>query len=527
MSSATNVAPPQTSLRDRSLSPSWSRVLLGTGILIVVLAAIGAVLCMKFWPFAQKSVVEDLSEASDSVVTIQSYHPTYLPVPGCVLYGVEFRHGKEQRVLITIQKLRIMGSYTGVLRQYVPRIVAEGVRVLIPPFGSNTIFNSQHSKIKIGQIVANGTLVEFASGESHGQPLKFDVQDALLTDVQWGSAIGYRLKLHNPNPPGELSVAGKFGPWADGHHEDTPMSGEYTFAKANLAVYEGIAGVLSSKGQFEGHLKHIDISGNTDTPDFEVRSSGHKQDLRTQFNAYVDATNGDVFLRHVEAKFGRSSLSAEGSIARHEAHGGKVADVRLRSQGGRIEDILEPFISAPKSPMTGPMSLDAHTVIRPGKDPFLDKLEMDGEFAIHNGRFTRWDTQENVERLSAGARGQNKSAPENVDTDLRGKVEMTHGIANFSDLDFGIPGVKAKLHGTYNLESHRTSLHGQMRVETNISNTSSGMKAVILKVMDPFFKKKKNEGEMVPVHILGTYEKPDFGLDLGQKEQEKVEKKLK
>jgi hypothetical protein len=42
--------------------------------------------------------------------------------------------------------------------------------------------------------------------------------------------------------------------------------------------------------------------------------------------------------------------------------------------------------------------------------------------------------------------------------------------------------------------------------------------------MDPFFRKKK-KGEIVPVHIEGTYEHPQFGLDLargkGQEQQGK------
>ena len=103
---------------------------------------------------------------------------------------------------------------------------------------------------------------------------------------------------------------------------------------------------------------------------------------------------------------------------------------------------------------------------------------------------------------------------------------MKHGTADFSNLDFGIPGAQANLRGIYNVENHRVNLHGKMRVDTSISNTSSGIKAVILKVIDPFFK-KKNKGEVVPVHILGTYEKPDFGLDLGQKEQKQAAKKFK
>jgi hypothetical protein len=57
-----------------------------------------------------------------------------------------------------------------------------------------------------------------------------------------------------------------------------------------------------------------------------------------------------------------------------------------------------------------------------------------------------------------------------------------------------------------------------MKVDTKISKTSSGAKALLLKIMDPLFRKKK-KGEIVPVHILGTYEKPQFGLDLSNKDE--------
>jgi len=73
------------------------------------------------------------------------------------------------------------------------------------------------------------------------------------------------------------------------------------------------------------------------------------------------------------------------------------------------------------------------------------------------------------------------------------------------------------MHGKYSILNHAVDLHGQMRVDTKISKTSSGAKALLLKIMDPIFKKKKH-GEVVPVHITGTYEKPQFGLDLVNKE---------
>ena len=85
---------------------------------------------------------------------------------------------------------------------------------------------------------------------------------------------------------------------------------------------------------------------------------------------------------------------------------------------------------------------------------------------------------------------------------------------------FRSPGAGAKLHGTYNIVNHKIDLHGMMRVDTKISKTSSGVKALLLKVMDPFFKKRRR-GEVVPIHIAGTYEHPDFGLDLGQSDQDR------
>ena len=60
-----------------------------------------------------------------------------------------------------------------------------------------------------------------------------------------------------------------------------------------------------------------------------------------------------------------------------------------------------------------------------------------------------------------------------------------------------------------------------MQVDSKISNTTSGAKALLLKVMEPFFKKKHN-GEVVPVRISGTYEHPTYGLDLNDKTAQEV-----
>ena len=485
-------------------------------IVLVGLAAVGlaALLFTFLWPFSQASVVQNLSEATDSTVSVQSFHATYFP-PGCVLDGVEFHHHGDHFTLITLDELIVEGSYLGMLRKHVAQLTAVGARIFVPPFGQSITFNTQHSNIVVDEIVANGSSVEFEQKEHGMNPFRFDVHEARLNHVQWGSPIGYEIRFHNPNPPGEIAARGKFGAWTKGHPDDTPISGDYTFQHADLGVYGGIAGLLASKGHFEGMLGHINVSGTTDVPDFVVTSGGHKVKLDAKFEAYVDARHGDTFVRHVEAHFGRTTVIAEGSVARVVGKRGKTARFHLTVRPGRIEDVLGLFVTA-RPPMSGETTMDAQVEIPTGTEPFLEKVKIQGTFGVDNGTFRTHKTQKGVDELSAGARGENMEDPETVVTDLEGQVKAVSGVAHFSTVSFQVPGANARLNGTYGLVDHKINLHGRMRVDTRISKTTTGIKSLLLKMLDPIFKKKR-VGEVVPVHIEGTYEKPDFGLDMSDR----------
>ena len=514
--------PPAGADKRTNPSPKFSRVkiiVLIFAAVVCITASLAALFWNRFWPFTEKAVVQDLAEASDSTVTIRASHRTYFPFPGCILEGVEFHHGPNKWTLITIDKLTIEGSYSGILTSHVPRIRAEGGHVFVPPFGGNVTFTTQHSKLVVEELVANGTVVEFAASNPSQKPLHFEVQQGILHDVQWGNPIGYDLKFHNAEPPGEIATRGKFGVWIKGNPGETPISGEYTFDHADLGVYHGIAGMLSSKGKYSGLLKHIDITGNTDVPDFEVTTGGHKVRLVTQYTAFVDAIHGDTFLKHVDANFRRTNLGVKGSVAGVKGRKGKTALLDLSSRQARIEDILGIFVSEPRAPMSGPVTLKAKVEIPPGNEPFLKKVKLDGDFGIDDSTFSKPETQKSVNELSAGAQGEKMEDAETVLTDLKGQVVLEEGIAKFSNLTFHIPGAKARMYGTYNLLNHKIDLHGRMRVDTKISKTTTGVKSLLLKIMDPIFKKKK-KGEVVPVHIAGTYEHPQFGLDLSDQKKQ-------
>jgi hypothetical protein len=220
--------------------------------------------------------------------------------------------------------------------------------VFIPPLGSGETFHATPSKITIDEIVANGA-VEFALRKPDKQPLRFAIHQVLLRDVGWKGALSYRVRVRNPEPPGEITASGNVGVWNINHPGQTPVSGEYKFDRADLSVYHGIAGMLSSVGKFGGTLAHVDIAGSTDTPDFEVQSGGHRVQLTTEFSAHVDAIRGDTFLKHVDAHFGRTHILADGSIKESPGGQSKTALIELRVRNGRIEDIFGLFVKAKRA----------------------------------------------------------------------------------------------------------------------------------------------------------------------------------
>jgi uncharacterized protein YhdP len=83
---------------------------------------------------------------------------------------------------------------------------------------------------------------------------------------------------------------------------------------------------------------------------------------------------------------------------------------------------------------------------------------------------------------------------------LKGHEDLAEGIAKFEDIKVHIPGAAARLRGTYSLITDHIDLRGQLRVDTQISNTQSGAKAFALKVSQPFFKRKP-KGQIVPVRL--------------------------
>jgi hypothetical protein len=506
-------------------SSKYIKILLIILIGVTLAIAIGGGILAMHWPFSQAKIAQSLQETFPATVTFQKFHSTYFPHPGCVAEGVVFRRlGSIPATppIVSIQLLTIQAHYIDVLFRpgYLALIIMNGFRVQVPPAGTpldDTHWRETPSATRVGEIVADGATIEIAL-ENPQPPLRFDIHTLKMSSVSRDKPLSYAVSLHNPLPPGEIRADGQFGPWNSDHPGETPVAGEYTFQNADLGVFRGIAGILSARDKFQGILQHIETHGSIDIPGFMVTRSEHSVHVTADYHAFVNGTNGDVRLERVTAAYLKTSVQAKGEIAGHAGQHGKTASLDLTVRDGRIQDVLRLFVREPKPPLNGVTNFRAQVVIPPDLHPFLHKVRLVADFGIAGGKFAKPSTQAKVDTLSERARGikpDEDLADEEEDTvisDLAGQVQLRDATATFSNFSFAVPGAFAQMHGTYNLESTVVDLHGTLKTDAEFSKMNSGFKSVLLKPFNIFFQ-RKHAGAALPVHLIGTYHAPEFGLD--------------
>jgi hypothetical protein len=488
---------------------------------VVILVAIKS-------PFTQARVAQGLESVAHSKVTIGKFHKVYFPHVGCVAENITFAKTasmEDATTLGTIQKMAIEARYADLILRpgYLARIVLDGLHVKAPaPGAGGSSASTQPSTVRVGEIVADGAVLEVTRSDAK-PPLRFEIRSLTVRSFGPKSAWSYRVNMQNAEPPGQIISDGQFGPLNLEDLATIPFSGTYKFQNANLSVFRGIAGTLSSTGEFTGRLGEIGIRGTADIPDFEAAKSGHPVHLNSRFRAKVNGTNGDVLLTQVETSFLQTLVASSGSVAGKSGQKGKTTSLDVQVVNGRLQDLLQLFVTTKHPPMNGAMSFKAHISVPAQGKPFLTELNLLGDFGIGEGTFTKPSMQTRVDAMSQSARGEKKDQskakpdaeaddPENVVLNLRGHVEVRDGVAKFTTLSFDVPGASAHMDGSYNLLNEQIDFHGMLKTDAQLSQETTGIKSALLKPLDPLFKRKK-AGAAVPVKMTGTYQDPHFGFD--------------
>ncbi|HEY4362019.1 MAG TPA: hypothetical protein VGN17_13665 [Bryobacteraceae bacterium] len=499
----------------RTRVPRWAMA--GLIVVAVILASLW-IAAVPLSRIARGRILDTLKQRFGDDLELRSLSVVLFPRvriegAGAVFH---FKGRTDLPPLITIRKFTGTTSLLGLLRRHVSRLNLEGLQIRIPPKSERP-----HQEKKPGheagyfvidQLQADGTTLVISPKNAEKQPLEWDIEKLTLYGEGPSTTATFQAVLTNAKPPGEIHSTGQFGPWDQDEPGDTQVSGNYTFQNADVGVFKGIAGTLSSEGSYRGVLGRIETDGHTDTPDFMVKVSGNPVHLTTQFHAIVDGTDGNTWLQPVTAQFGHSTVIAQGGVAGNKGEG-KTVSLDATVTDGRLEDMMRIGVKG-KPGMSGAISFHTKIVIPPGDVDIAQKLQLDGSFAAGATHFSKLNVQEKVNDLSHRGKGE----PEEPDTDtvasnFTGHFSLDRGLMTLRNLSFQVPGVEVSLNGKYGMLDQKIDFHGTAKLDAQLSETTTGWKSFLLKAIDPIFR-KKNAGAVLPIKIGGTRDQPSFGLDI-------------
>lgn len=522
------------------MSRRWKIVIGIAAILILAFVALMTVTAVYISRHARDWVVDFLTQEFKSDVELSSFKVS-IPFPLAQIEGealaLHFEGRKDLPAMIAVKRFTVRTSLLGLLRipRHIQYVHLDGLQINIPPRGERKSEGaggarkamSKFSSVRMDSILSENAVLKILTRKPGKDPLEFDIKQLNLHSTGSDGALAFRATLTNPTPPGEILSTGTFGPWNADAPSLTPVSGEYTFDNADLGLFLGIGGILSSKGTYQGVLEEIQTEGVTDTPDFRVTRAAHPVHLTTTFHATVDGTNGDTYLHPVETHFGKTILVAQGSVEGTAGKKGKTITLDVTGNQAQIEDLL--LFALKGSPtMAGAMRLKTKFILTPGPREIPDRITLNGSFEIPSAHFTRGSMQQKVDNMSKRSQGdpkkvedpQSQVRSDDVASAIKGNFRMQDGTLTLSRFGFAIPGANVHLDGTYSLDQESLDLHGKLEMEARLSQTTTGVKSFLLKAVDPFFS-KNGKGTVLPIKITGPVNHPSYGLDLGRKDEAK------
>ena len=162
-----------------------------------------------------------------------------------------------------------------------------------------------------------------------------------------GFEIPFETLLTNAVPPGQSLRPARLGHGSAPTLARRRSTGASSFDNADLSVFKGISGILSSRGTFDGTLPRLDVDGQTETPDFMVNLSHHQVPLRTSYHAMVDGTNGNTTLDEVRATVLETGIVAKGGVYEVNGVHGRMVKLDVTIDNGRLEDVMRLAVNTP------------------------------------------------------------------------------------------------------------------------------------------------------------------------------------
>jgi hypothetical protein len=398
-------------------------------------------------------------------------------------------------------------------------LVLEGLSLHIPTASipnTHTGSPKQAWTVTVDQVVSEHSRVEILPSNPGQTPLHFELAHLRVKNFDPSRPAGFSAAIVSSAPKAEIDASGQLGPWNAYDPSATPLQGNYQMPHCDLSSLPGLQGLLSSMGRFQGSLRRFQIAGDADAAALSLSSSGHPEPFRASFQAALDTSNGSATIGQMAGTLQRSSFTASGVVRNIQDDGTRDIVFDLSMKQGRLEDLLPLAVNSQTSPISGALDVQAKLEILPGEQDILRRIRLDADFAATDARFSSLDLRERLRDASRKAQGQpNNDAAGSSLSSMRGRVQLNAGTALFSNLVFNLEGATAHLTGSYQLAGEKLDLHGEVWMDATLSQTATGVKALLLKVAEPFFRSKRG-GSHVPIKITGTRSDPKFGVDLAK-----------
>jgi|HubBroStandDraft_1064217.scaffolds.fasta_scaffold02597_4 hypothetical protein len=562
-------------MAETSKSPSFwrrHRVLAwvgGSALLLLIAAAIGvSILLHNAEPIMRAQIVAALERHFNAHVELDSFQMSLtgglraegrgLRIwPPAEVHGVTVSPTKSGQPLISIDDFRFRAPlhYSPNTPLRISLVQLRGLVVDLPPAshfshtGDKKPANDSGSssvkeallRFSLDTVECADTVLHIETNKPRKLPLVFTISNLRLTNIKTDGTMNYTANLVNAVPRGAIQTTGSFGPWSTADPGESAITGQYTFDNANLGDFNGISGTLRSIGRYSGTLRELSVDGIANVPNFALTHFGTAMPLSTQFNAKVDATNGDTWLQPVYAVLGESHFTVEGQVVRvpvsdAEAEASQNPDTNPRaappSKGhdislmvnvpqGRMEDFMRLVSKSGNSMLTGLLNLKTSLDISPGEEYVQLRIKLKGNFSLTNVQFTSAKVQDRVNDLSLRGQGltkeakaKDKSGEEPAQSTMQSSFTMAGGVVTLPDLVYQVPGANIALDGTYKLDGGEMDFTGKAKMQATVSKMIGGWKGALASPLDRFFM-KDGAGTEIGVRVEGTRENPQFGFDLG------------
>ncbi len=466
-----------------------------------------------------------LHEHYQADVQLQNLHVTLIPEFNATAdnFVLPNRRGGDVPPLITVKHFTVRANFIELLRKPIrlSQVNLEGMEIKVAPKQPAQASSEAAQKPKhhtrfadfvIDRVQADGTMLYILRKDPTKEPMLFELRQLALRSAGVGQPMTFTAELTNPTPPGLIDTKGHFGPWDFDEPSATKVDGHYDFQHADLSVFNGISGILSSVGDYTGALNNIVVDGTTDVPNFQLDRGGQEVHLTTKFHAIVDGTNGNTYLQPVNAHFLNTDIVTNGQVAGEKGKKGKAIILDVDMQKAYVQDVLALAAKSKEPVLTGALGLKAKLVIPSGKEPVLQKMQLAGTFSITDARFTPAKIKDAVADLSR--RGQGKPDDKSISdvaTQFRGDFTLKRSTLTFRTLQFVAPGAVAQVNGSYGVSSGDINFVGDVRLDASVSQTMTGAKHILLVPFDPLFR-KHGAGTYLPVSITGDRDHPDIHL---------------